>query len=117
MTVDERVQELLNNDEVLEKMLYAETPDALMQVFSDNNIVLVDVTKEEAFDAFQRARTGELNENDLDNVNGGVYLALKAGAFYFAVSGSVGAALCVAGGVAVIGLAAYAGYRLIKKYT
>lgn len=116
MTVDERVEELLNNDEVLEKMLYAESPDKLMQVFEENNIVLEQVTKEEAFDAFQRAKNGELNEEDLDNVSGGVYFALKAGACYLAVSGSVAGALCVVGGVAVIGLASYAGYRLIKKY-
>lgn len=117
MTVDERVQELLNNDEVLGKMLYAESPDELMQVFAENNIVLEQVTKEEAFDAFQRAKNGELSEEELDNVSGGVYFALKAGAFYLAVSGSVAGALCVVGGVAVIGLATYAGYRLIKKYT
>lgn len=115
MTVNERLEELLNNDEVLEKMLFAESPDALMKVFEENNIILENVTKEEAFDAFQKARNGELSEDDLEDVSGGVYFALKAGAFYLAVSGSVAGALCVVGGVAIIGLAAYAGYRYIKK--
>ena len=124
MTIEERTLELqkqaealLENDEVLTKMLYAENPEVLMQIFSENNIIIEDVTPEEVFAAFQRVRTGELSEDDLDNVNGGVYLMLKTGLFTFAVSGSVGAALCVAGGVAAIGLAAYAGYRVIKKYT
>ena len=91
MTANERIEELFNNEEVLEKMLFAETPDALMEVFAENNIVLEDVS-------------------------GGVYFALKAGAIYLAVSGSVAGALCVVGGVAIIGLAAYAGYRYIKKH-
>ena len=117
MTVEERVQELFDNEELLDSVFKAETPEALIQLFAENGVVFEDVTKEEVFDAFQRARTDELSEDDLENVSGGVYLAIKAGAIYFAVSGSVGAALCVAGGVAVIGLAAYAGYRLIKKYT
>lgn len=124
MTVDERTLELqkkaealLENDEVLGKMLYAENPEALMQVFAENNIIIQDVTPEEVFAAFQRVRTGELTEDDLDNVSGGVYLMLKTSIFTFAISGSVGAALCVAGGVAAIGLAAYAGYRIIKKHT
>lgn len=116
MTANERIEELFNNEEVLEKMLFAETPDALMEVFAENNIVLEDVTKEEAFEAFQRAKNGELNEDDLEDVSGGVYFALKAGAIYLAVSGSVAGALCVVGGVAIIGLAAYAGYRYIKKH-
>lgn len=116
MTIEERTLELqkqaealLENDEVLAKMLYAETPEALMQIFAENNIIIEDVTPEEVFSAFQRVRTGELSEDDLENVNGGVYLMLKTSLFTFAVSGSVGAALCVAGGVAAIGLAAYAG--------
>jgi len=117
MNVNERVQELLDNEQALEAMLNAESPDALMQVFADNNIILEDVTKEEAFAAFQNAKNGELTEEALDDVAGGVYLAVKAGAFYLAVSGSVAGALCVAGGIAVIGLATYAGYRIIKKKT
>ena len=76
------------------------------------------VTKEEAFEAFQSARTGELREEDLNAVAGGGFyfmMSLKAGAI--AASGAtVGGVLCLVGGVAVIGLATYAGYRLIKKY-
>lgn len=118
LELEQRAKELLDNEEFLEKIWYAETADSLMQAFEEYNIVLEGVSKEEAFDAFQRVKSGELSEDDLSNVSGGLYFmfSLKAGAI--AVSGAtLGTALALVGGVAVIGLATYAGYRLIKKYT
>ena len=118
--IQQKIQEVFDNEEVLGKVFSAETPNEMVNVLKENGVIFVDVSDEDVFEAFQnakRAQTDELTEDDLEDVAGGVYLALKAGAFYFAVSGSVGAALCVAGGVALIGLATYAAYRYIKKRT
>ena len=117
MTVEEKIEQVFNNEEVLKNIFEAETPVALMQVMNDNGVVFEDVTAEQVFAEFQKAKNGELSEDELDDVNGGVYLAVKAGAFYVAVAGgSVAGALCVAGGVALIGLATYAGYRYIRRH-
>ena len=50
MAIEERTLELqkqaealLENDEVLAKMLYAENPEALMQIFAENNIIYLGI--------------------------------------------------------------------------
>ncbi len=111
MTAEEKIQELFDDEALLDRIFEAKDPDELMKIFAENNVTFEDVTKEEVFDAFQRAKTGELSEEELENVSGGFYVALKTAGIYFAYSGS----LCAAGGLALIGLAAYAGYRYIKK--
>lgn len=126
-TVEQKVLELMENEEFLKEMLEATSPEELVAVYTRNGIVLGDdITPEEAFAAVQAEKakaeeSDELTEEDLEAVAGGgkVYLALKIakGCFYGAVSGSVGSILLTVGGIAAIGLATYAAYRLIKKYT
>lgn len=123
--VEQRIMELMENESFLKEMLEAKSPEELVDVYARNNLVLGDISPEEAFHAVQaekaKANEGaELSEDDLEDVVGGskVYFALKIakGCFYVAGSGSVGAILVTVGGVAVIGLAAYAAYRAINKY-
>ena len=122
--VEQRVAELMENEEFLKAMLDANTPEELIAVYERNNLVLGEISPEEAFQAIQAekakaAASDELSEDDLDDVAGGgkVYFALKIakGCFYIATSGSVGSVLLTVGGIAAIGLATYAAYRYIKK--
>lgn len=124
--VEQRVLELMEDEVFLKEMLEANSPEELVEVYTRNNLVLGDISPEEAFRAIQaekaKAEAGdELSEEDLDAVSGGsakVYVAFKIakGCVYGALSGSVGSILLTVGGIAVIGLATYAAYRLIKKY-
>ena len=104
MTIEERIQELLNNEQAVESLMNAKTPDELMKAFADNNIILEDVTKEEAFAAFQRAQSDEISEEDLEVVSGGMHPAVRRN---IRVAAAVAAnyALYVAGAVAVAALA------------
>ena len=123
--VESRVLELMENEAFLKEMLEAKSPEELMDVYKRNDLVLSDMTPEELFQAIQAEKakaeaSEELSEDDLDEVVGGgkVYLAFKIakGCVYLATSGSVGSILLAVGGIAAIGLATYAAYRLIKKY-
>ena len=122
--VEQRILELMENEAFLQEMLAASTPEELVEVYNRNNLVLGDISPEEAFQAVQAEKAkaeadDELSEEDLDNVAGGskVYFALKIakGCFYVAASGGVGSILLTVGGIAAIGLASYAAYRYIKK--
>lgn len=122
--VEQRIAELMEDEAFLKEMLEAKSPEELVEVYERNNLVLGDISPEEAFAAVQAEKAkaeadDELSEDDLDNVAGGskVYFALKIakGCFYMAGSGTVGTILLTVGGVAAIGLASYAAYRYIKK--
>ena len=104
MTIEEKIQELLNNTEAVESLMNAKTPDELMKALADNNIVLEGVTKEEAFVAFQNANTDELSEDDLEAVSGGMNPFVRRN---IRVAAAVGAAMAmyVTGAVAVAALA------------
>ena len=117
--VKERIEELFDNEELLEKVFTAKTPDELWELFKENGVIFEDVTKEEVFDAFQKAKnTDELSEEELEDVSGGFWLKLSVGKFLISIGGaSASTVLLTVAGVAVIGLAAYAGYRYIKKRT
>ncbi len=122
--VEQRITELMEDEVFLKEMLEAKSPEELVEVYTRNNLVLGDISPEEAFAAIQaeKAKAGaddELSEDALDEVAGGskVYFALKIakGCFYVAASGGVGSVLLTVGGIAAIGLASYAAYRYIKK--
>ena len=104
MTIEERIQELLNNEQAVEALKNAKTPDELMKAFADNNIVLEDVTKEEAFAAFQRSNSDEISEDDLEVVSGGVNPVVLRN-MRIAAHAAAHMALHVAGAVAVAALA------------
>lgn len=122
--VEQRIAELMEDEAFLKEMLEAKTPEELVEVYKRNNLVLGDISPEEAFAAVQAEKEkaeadDELSEDDLDAVAGGskVYFALKIakGCFYVAASGGVGSIMLTVGGIAAIGLASYAAYRYIKK--
>ena len=118
--IQKRIDELFDNGELLEQIFTAKTPDELWQLFEANGVAFEDVTKEEVFDAFQKAKnTDELSEEDLENVSGGLFwVKLVVKGITVSVGGaSAGAVLLTVGGLAVIGLATYAAYRYIKKKT
>jgi len=106
MTIEEKIQELLNNTEAVESLMNAKTPDELMKALADNNIVLEGVTKEEAFVAFQNANTDELSEDDLEAVSGGAkYAPYKGIRVAAAVGAAAGVALYIASTAAVVAVA------------
>ena len=106
MTIEEKIQELLSNEQAVEGLLNAKTPDELMKALADNNIVLEDVTKEEAFAAFQKANSDEISEDELEAVSGGVNPAVYNGIRVAATVGAVaGAALYIASTAAVAAVA------------
>lgn len=109
MTVEERVQELITSKTFAKSMFEAQTPDDLMQVFLAYQIELDGVSKEDAFASVQRAKDGELLDNELDNVSGGV---IPWWTFY-AVNLVPGGALVV--GAVAVGALAYGAYRYYKK--
>lgn len=117
--VQKRIDELFDNEELVEKFSLVKTPDELWDLFKENGVEFTDVSKEELFDAFQKAKdTDELDEDDLENVSGGFWLKLAVGKVLISVGGATaGTVLLTCAGIAAIGLAAYAGYRIIKKKT
>lgn len=123
--VEQRILELMEDEDFLKEMLDARTPEELVEVYKRNNLVLGDISPEEAFAAVQaekaKAEAGdELSEEDLDAVAGGgkMWFALKIAkdCFYISFSGAASTVLLTLAGAAAIGLATYAAYRLIKKY-
>ncbi len=101
--MDPNVQKLLENEQFLEGLVNAETPEELGVVFKENNIVLAEgETLEDAFAAAQAAKTDELNEDSLEEVSGGVVLALTTAACFVVGSG-------------LVSFFASYGYRSIKK--
>ncbi len=122
MTVEERITELLEDEHFLDDVREISSPEELQKVFAAYNIEVKDATLEEAYEALHQSSDTELTEEELEEVSGGgagLYFMLKIGKYAtIAVSGaSASTVLLTIGGIAAIGLAAYAGYRLIKKYT
>lgn len=115
----QKIDEIFNNEELLEKFELVKTPDELWNLFKENGVEFTDVTKEELFEAFKKAKdSDELDEEDLENVSGGFWLKVAIGKVLISIGGaSAGTVLVTCAGVAAIGLATYAGYRLIKKAT
>lgn len=71
MTAMDRVNALMENTTALEQIVDAVDADMLQYELRVNGIEISNIDKEEAFEIFQRAKSGELNEEDLDEVAGG----------------------------------------------
>ena len=117
--VQQRIEELFSNEELIDKFAKVKTPDELVDLFKENGVEFTDVSKEQLFDAFQKAKeTDELSEDDLENVNGGFWFKVVIKGITLSIGGaSAGTVLLTCAGIAAIGLAAYAGYHIIKKKT
>ncbi len=58
------------NEELLEKAKQAKTPDELSAIAKENGTEMTDESAKEYFDLLH-PRTGELSDDELDNVSGG----------------------------------------------
>ena len=84
----EKLQELMNNNEFTDLLFSAQTPNAFVEILTENGITLDGISKEEAFAIFHSANSDELNEDSLDHVAGGVSVPITL-------------ALCVAGPIGI----------------
>lgn len=109
MTGEEKLQELMNNDELMDQLFYAETPTAFVDILAANGIALDGISSEEAYAAFHSAKNDEFDENALDNVAGGVLPFLST--LVVCASGPIGWAV---GGIAIAAVGAYC-YNRAKK--
>jgi len=108
MAIEEKIQELVTNEEFAEGMFGATTPDELMKVFAEHHVEISGVTKEEAFTKVQQIKSGELLEDDLENISGGVMAPILL------VTCVPGIGWAAAGALA-IGALATAAYHYYKK--
>lgn len=75
------MEKLLQNEELLNGLVEVETPEALAKLFAEHNVVLEEgLSIEQAFQMVQDRKTDELNEEALEDVNGGIALAVGLGA-------------------------------------
>lgn len=117
--IQDKLDEVFDNAEVMEKIDLARTPEELIKVFQEQNIQFEDVTPEEVFSAFHKQTDDELSEDELEDVSGGFAFKFAFGklAISLVAGGGAGAFLAVAGGAALIGVASYyAIKRINKKY-
>ena len=97
---------ILENKELMIGLVEAETPVQLAALFAQHGIVLEDgLTIEAAFDMVKAQENGELSEDSLDDVNGGIALTVALGA----------AAALTMGGAAISFISGYA-YQKYKNY-
>lgn len=75
------MEQILKNEELLVGLVNVNTPEELAKLFSEHNIQLEEgLNYEQAFEMVKAQENAELNEEDLDNVNGGIALAVALGA-------------------------------------
>lgn len=71
------MENILKNEELMIGLVEAETPAQLAELFAAHNITLTeDVSIEKAFELVKAQENAELNEDALDDVNGGIALSL-----------------------------------------
>ena len=94
------MEKILQNEELMEGIAAVETAEELAELLAQHNIQLEDgLTTEKAFELIQAQQNGELNEESLDDVAGGIAPLVAAGAVAAFTIG--GAALTFIGGYAV----------------
>lgn len=98
--MEANIKTIMENEKLMQGIAEVTTPEEMMKLFSENNIELEEgLTPQEAFDCIQKGKNGELNEKELEDVNGGVIGTAVAvstvGCFVLA-----GAALSFLGGFA-----------------
>ena len=100
------MEKILANEELMVGLVEAKDPQELAALFAQHGIVLEDgLTIEEAFNMVKNQENGELSEDSLDDVSGGIALAVALGA----------AAAFTLGGAALIFIAGYA-YQKYQNY-
>lgn len=99
------IKELTENKEFLTGLVEVDSPEKLAKLFEANGIVLEDgISIEDAFKMIKEQEDAELNEAELEDVNGGIALTLAL----------TSAGLLIASGGMLCFLGGYA-YQTIKK--
>lgn len=99
---------ILENKQLMENLVEVETPEELTALFAQHSIELEEgLTAEEAFRLLKEQGSDELDENELENVNGGIGLGVALGA--------AGALVLGAAAIIFIGGYAYQKYQNSKK--
>lgn len=102
--MNEKMQELLNDEEFMKAFISVENPQELEKLVADRGIALEGVTPEEAFEIIKKQDNGEFSEEDLQDVSGGIAVSLALGS----------AALMAFGASNIAAYASYA-YHKFKK--
>lgn len=112
--MNERLLELTKDRDFLQRMIEAESPEQLGLLFKRYEIELENLSIEEAFKLVREQENAELNENELEDVSGGLIgVATAIGAGATLIVGGV--AVCFLAGVAwQIGKSAYNQYKSSK---
>ena len=98
--MDQNMQKLMENEELVKGMVDAKTPEELVDVMKANGVELEEgLTPEAAFEKAQAAKSGELGEDDLENVNGGIGILLGVTAAGLMAVGGWGITFLVSYGV------------------
>lgn len=88
------MENIINNEELMKKLAAVETVEELMKVFEENSITLEEgVTAQQFLDTMKGTQNEELNEDDLDDVSGGIIVSTTAAAAV--VAGAAGLALAL----------------------
>ena len=104
--MNEKLEKLMENDELLKGLVECSTPDELMKILKENELELEEgLTPEEAFKAVKEYQNDEVSEEALENVSGG--MAISTGLMV------VGAYVLAGGELSFLG--AYA-YQKIKNF-
>ncbi len=69
--MNEKVLNLLGNETFLKELSTKETPVEVMALFADNGVTLTEEEVLKMRDIITKSASGELNEDDLENVAGG----------------------------------------------
>lgn len=71
------MENILKNEDLMVGLVEAESPEQLGELFATHGIVLAeDLTIEKAFELVKAQENAELNEDELDGVNGGIAVSL-----------------------------------------
>jgi hypothetical protein len=86
--MNEKMEKLMANDELMKGLVECSTPDELMKILKENELELEEgLTPEEAFKAVKEYQNDEVNDDQLENVSGGIAIStalLAVGAYVLA---------------------------------
>ena len=101
------MEEIMKDEEFLISLVETNSADEFYSILQSKKIELDGLTKEEAYELFKAQEFKELDENALDDVSGGIAVALAVSSAAYLLAG--GSAICFfAGG-------AYETFRKKKK--
>lgn len=92
--IEKRFQDasaLLEKEEFLEKLKGVNTDEECQKLFADNGVELsIDDIRMMVEESAKAAKTGELSDEDLDNVSGGIIITASTAACFVVGSAAIG---------------------------